>query len=44
VNVDVLYSYLIESTWFFLASWVGLLLTAGVVAFSPIGRGRAHRK
>jgi hypothetical protein len=33
VDVDRLYSYLIDSTWFFLGSWVVLLLTAGVVAF-----------
>jgi hypothetical protein len=39
MNVDVVYSYLIDSTWFFLGSWVLLLLTAGVVAFAPIGRG-----
>jgi hypothetical protein len=41
MNVDVVYSYLIDSTWFFLASWVVLLLTAGVIAFAPIDRRRA---
>ncbi len=34
MDVDLLYSYLIDSTWFFLGSWVALLLTAGVVAFA----------
>jgi hypothetical protein len=40
MNFDLVYTYLIDSTWFFLVSWVVLLLTAGVVAFSPIGRRR----
>ena len=31
---DLLYSYLIDSTWFFLGSWVVALLTAGAVAFA----------
>jgi hypothetical protein len=34
MNVDRVYSYLIDSTWFFLGSWVVLLLTAGVVTFT----------
>jgi hypothetical protein len=34
MDVDRVYSYLIDSTWFFLGSWVVLLLTAGVVAFA----------
>jgi hypothetical protein len=33
MDADLLYSYLIDSTWFFLGSWVVLLLTAGVVSF-----------
>ena len=33
MDADRLYSYLIDSTWFFLGSWVVLLLTAGVVSF-----------
>jgi hypothetical protein len=40
MNVDLVYSYLIDSAWFFLGSWVVLLLTAGIVAFSPIGGRR----
>jgi hypothetical protein len=44
VNIDVVYSYLMAFTWFFLGSWVGLLLTAGVVAFAPIdARLRPHK-
>ena len=34
MDVDRVYSYLIDSTWFFLGSWVVLLLTAGVVTFA----------
>ena len=34
VNVDLVYSYLIDFTWFFLGIWVLLLLTAGIVAFA----------
>jgi hypothetical protein len=34
MNVDLVYSYLIDFTWIFLGSWVVLLLTAGVVAFA----------
>ena len=41
MNVDLVYSYLIDFTWLFLGSWVVLLLTAGIVAFVPIGDGRA---
>jgi hypothetical protein len=37
MDVDLVYSYLIDSTWFFLGSWVVLLLTAGIVAFIPVG-------
>jgi hypothetical protein len=33
MNFDVVYSYLIDSTWFFLGSWVILLITASLVAF-----------
>jgi hypothetical protein len=41
MNVDLVYSYLIDSTWLFLGSWVVLLLTAGLLAFAPLGRGHA---
>jgi hypothetical protein len=34
MDVDLVYSYLIDFTWLFLGSWVVLLLTAGVVAFA----------
>jgi hypothetical protein len=34
MDVDLVYSYLIDSTWFFLGSWVVALLTAGAVAFA----------
>jgi hypothetical protein len=34
MDVDLVYSYLIDSTWLFLGSWVVLLLSAGVVAFA----------
>jgi len=34
VNVDLVYSYLIDFAWFFLGIWVLLLLTAGIVAFA----------
>ena len=40
MDVDLVYSYLIDSTWFFLGSWVVLLLTASVVVFVPFGRRR----
>jgi hypothetical protein len=40
MDIDLVYTYLIDSTWFFLGSWVVLLLTAGIVAFVPIGRRR----
>jgi len=43
MDVDLVYSYLIDSTWFFLGSWVVLLLTAGIVAFAPTGRRTTHR-
>ena len=41
MNVDLVYSYLIDSTWLFLGGWVVLLLTAGLLAFAPLGRGQA---
>jgi hypothetical protein len=44
MDVELVYSYLIDSTWFFLGSWVVLLLTAGVVAFGPAGRRRASHR
>ncbi len=34
MNVDLVYSYLIDFAWFFLGIWVLLLLTAGIVAFA----------
>ena len=34
MNVDLVYSCLIDSAWFFLGSWVVLLVTAGVAAFA----------
>ena len=34
MDVDLLYSYLIDTTWFFLGSWVVVLLTVGAVAFA----------
>jgi hypothetical protein len=43
MDVDLVYSYLIDSTWFFLGSWVVLLLTASLAAFAPIGRGPSRR-
>jgi len=33
VNIDVIYSWLIDATWLFLGSWVVLLLAAYVVTF-----------
>jgi len=33
MNFDLLYSYLIDSTWFFLGSWLIILLAASFVAF-----------
>jgi hypothetical protein len=39
VNVDLVYSCLIDSTWLFLGGWVVLLLTAGLLAFAPLGSG-----
>jgi hypothetical protein len=33
MNIDLIYSYLINATWFFLSSWVLMLLLAGVAAF-----------
>jgi len=38
MNADLVYSYLIDSAWLFLGSWVVLLMTAGAVAFGPTGR------
>jgi len=43
MNADLVYSYLIDSTWFFLGSWVVLLLIAGIVAFASTGRRTTHR-
>jgi hypothetical protein len=34
VNVDIVYSYLIDLTWLFLGVWVLLLTTAAIVAFT----------
>ncbi|HXZ31906.1 MAG TPA: hypothetical protein VEH30_06465 [Terriglobales bacterium] len=34
MSSDVLYSYLIDLTWFFLSSWVVLLAAACLVAFN----------
>jgi hypothetical protein len=34
MSFDVVYSYLIDLTWFFLGSWVVLLATASVLAFT----------
>ncbi len=34
MDVDLVYSYLIDFTWLFLGSWVVLLLTAGMMAFA----------
>jgi len=33
MNFDLVYSYLIDSTWFFLGSWVIMLVVASLVAF-----------
>jgi len=33
MSFDVVYSYLIDLTWFFLGSWVALLAAAYVLAF-----------
>jgi len=41
MDVDLVYSYLIDFTWLFLGSWVVLLLTAGVVAFADWSRPRS---
>ena len=43
MDVELLYSFLIDSTWFFLGSWVVLLLMAGVVAFDSTGRRASHQ-
>jgi len=34
MNVDLVYSWLIDFTWFFLCFWVLLLTTAAIMAFS----------
>lgn len=34
MNVDIVYSYLIDLTWLFLGVWVLLLTTAAIVAFT----------
>jgi len=33
MNFDLVYFYLIDSTWFFLGSWVIMLVVASLVAF-----------
>jgi len=33
MNFELVYSYLIDSTWFFLGSWVIMLVAASLVAF-----------
>jgi hypothetical protein len=38
MDVDLVYSYLIDSIWLFLGSWLVLLLTAGVAAFADWSR------
>jgi hypothetical protein len=43
MDVERVCSYLIDSTWFFLGSWVVLLLTAGIVAFAPTRSRASHR-
>jgi hypothetical protein len=44
MNLEMIYSYLMHSTWFFLGAWVVLLLTAGVAAFAPIERDAVPRR
>ena len=44
MKFDVVWSYLIDSTFFFLGSWVVLLLAAGVAAFGPGEEARAPRR
>jgi hypothetical protein len=44
MDIDLVYSYVIDSTWFFLGSWVVLLLTAGLIAFAPMGRRPASHR
>jgi hypothetical protein len=44
MNLEMVYSYLIDSTWFFLGGWVVLLLTAGVVAFTPTEQDSVSRR
>ena len=44
MNLEMVYSYLIDSTWFFLGGWVVLLLTAGVVVFAPRERDAVSRR
>jgi hypothetical protein len=34
MDVELVYSYVIDFSWFFLGSWVVLLLMAGVIAFA----------
>jgi len=33
MNFDLMYSYLIDSTWFFLGSWAIILAVASLLAF-----------
>jgi hypothetical protein len=44
LDIDRVYAYLIDSTWFFLGSWVVLLLMAGLVAFIPGGGRHASQR
>jgi len=44
MDVDLVYSYLIDFTWFFLGSWVVLLLTAGMMAFADWSLPRIPRR
>lgn len=37
MDFELLYSYLIFSTWLFLGGWVGLLVAASVAAFGREG-------
>jgi hypothetical protein len=44
MDVEIVYSCLIDFTWLFLGSWVVLLLTASLVAFAPTSQGRASHR
>jgi hypothetical protein len=46
LTFDSMYSYLMDVTWFFLGTWVVLLTTASIVAFSsdwPQTTGKATK-